>query len=128
MVGEVTQENAWEWLTEFCAKQPDRGAGAMALTLFSQIDFERRRQRLTITALAARAGLQRSFVSRILNNPSNVTVGTIMRLANALDLEVPVPRLRRRSDGELVLPECDPPNTEWVAEQEQQAPALEPVH
>ena len=118
----------WERLMQIADAAPDHGAGYMALDLFTQIDFERRRQRLTITALAAMAGLQRSFVSRILNNPSNVTVGTIMRLANALDLEVPVPRLRRRSDGELVLPDCDPPNPEWVAEQEQQAPALEPVH
>jgi transcriptional regulator with XRE-family HTH domain len=76
---------------------PDRGVTKLALCIFDQIDAEMERQGLTQTELAERAGVNRAFVSRILNTPSNVTLGTVVRLANALGLEVAAPQLQPSS-------------------------------
>jgi transcriptional regulator with XRE-family HTH domain len=77
----------------------DRGVTEIALTIFNQIDGEMKQRGMTRTELAARAGVNRTYVSRILNHPENVTLGTIVRLANALDLEVQPPRLVRKAEA-----------------------------
>jgi len=91
------KDDLMQWIDEQVAHVPDRGVTEFALKVFNQIDAEMKRQGMTQTALAEAAGVNRAFVSRILNNPSNVTLGTIMRLANALDLDVEAPKLTPRA-------------------------------
>ncbi len=83
--------NLMDWLQEQTAELPDQGVTELALRILNQIDAASRRQGLSRTELAERAGVNRAYVSRILNNPANVTLGTIVRLANALGLEVQAP-------------------------------------
>lgn len=92
-----------KWIDEQTAQVPDRGVTELALKIFNQIDAEMKRQGITQTELARRAQVNRAFVSRILNNPGNVTLSTIVALANALDLEVQVPELTPRTAHVVVL-------------------------
>ena len=92
------------WMETAVPPTADRGVTERALAIFSQIDGEMKAHGVTRTELAARAGVNRAYVSRILNHPENVTLGTILRLANALDLEVQPPKLVRRAEGGAALP------------------------
>ena len=44
--------------------------------------------KLTQKQLAERAGLKPSYVNRVLNNPSNLTIETVVKLAEALEMDV----------------------------------------
>lgn len=54
------------------------------------VDDELERRGMTRKELARRLGVHPSYVSRILNDPDNMTVRTLFRVCNALDLSVTV--------------------------------------
>ena len=74
----------WEWMEEHAAQAPERGLQALLIDVVDKIEGAMKCQGLTRTEVARRAGLKREYVSRILNNPSNVTLATLVRLANAV--------------------------------------------
>ena len=98
------QLDARTWLELVTADVPDRGVTYLALMILSQIEAETKRQGITYTELAARAGLNRAYLSRIINHPENVTLSTIVRIANALDLEVQPPKLVSKSRADKARP------------------------
>jgi len=67
------------------AAAPERGLQALLIDVVEKIESAMARQNLTRAEVARRAGLKREYVSRILNNPSNVTLATLVRLANAVE-------------------------------------------
>ena len=91
-----TNPDAMTWMEQQTADLPERGGTELALRILNQIEAEMKRQGVSRSELARRAGRKPSYVSRILNDPGNVTLATIVRLANALDLEAEPPRLRPR--------------------------------
>ena len=59
-----------------------------ALRVGAQLARLRQRRRLTQTSLAARAGMSAPNISRIESSPSqNLTLGTLVRVARAMDYE-----------------------------------------
>ena len=60
------------------------------------VDEELKRQGLTRKELAERLEVHPSYISRILNDPDNMTVRTLFRLCNALGLEAKVAVRKRR--------------------------------
>lgn len=65
--------------------------------MFDQLDA----LQLTQRGLAIRAGLKASYVNRILNNPGNLTLETVVKLAEALELDVKV-LLKRKSESRWI--------------------------
>lgn len=58
----------------------------------------RQRKRMSQTALAARVGMSAPNISRIENSPAqNLTLGTLVKLARALDREVEIAFPARRA-------------------------------
>lgn len=78
------------WVEQQIADLPERGVSGLVLRLVSRFEIEMKSQRMTKTELARRAGLNRAHLSRILNEPSNVTMGTLVSIANALDMALDV--------------------------------------
>ena len=60
------------------------------MDLAGAIGDELRRQGIPQAELARRAGLKAPYVSRVLNNPENITFRTAFRLCNALGLKLEV--------------------------------------
>ena len=66
----------------------DPAANKEALQLFGDtVHLHRSRLRLTQEDLAALSGLSRAHIGKIENGASNVTLGTILRLAAALEVK-----------------------------------------
>ena len=76
------------WLAQQTQGFSEKGVTELAVRVFSQFDAEMRRQNLTQTELASRAGLHRAHLSRLINDPGNVKLGTLVRIANALGLKL----------------------------------------
>lgn len=49
---------------------------------------ERKKQGMSMNALAARSGLSQSMVVRLENAPKNTTIDSLLRLANALQVNL----------------------------------------
>jgi transcriptional regulator with XRE-family HTH domain len=78
----------WDWMEAQVATAPERGLQALLIDVVEKIENAMTRQGLTRAEVARRAGLKREYVSRILNNPSNVTLATLVRLANAVECKL----------------------------------------
>jgi transcriptional regulator with XRE-family HTH domain len=73
------------------------GFETAVLEFADQVDAELQRRQMTRAELAARAGVKPSYLSRVLNNPENITLQTLFRLANALGLDVEIGLKPRRA-------------------------------
>lgn len=60
------------------------------LTLAIEIADARKKKRLTQTQLAKKAGMPQSQIARIESGSHNVTIGTLNRVASALNLKLKV--------------------------------------
>lgn len=60
------------------------------LDIAIEIALARKKKRLTQTQLAKKAGMPQSQVARIESGNHNVTLGTLNRIASALDLKIKV--------------------------------------
>lgn len=67
---------------------PGEGFMTAIIHYYSAIEQEMERQGVTRAELARRAQLRPSYVSRVLNNPENITLRTAFRLCHALDLQL----------------------------------------
>jgi len=67
---------------------PGEGFMTAIIHYYSAIEQEMERQGVTRAELARRAQLKPSYVSRVLNNPENITLRTAFRLCHALDLQL----------------------------------------
>ncbi len=77
-----------KWMEQQAARSPERGLQTLLIELMDEIDNTMKLQEVTRAEVARRAGLKREYVSRILNNPSNVTLATVVRIANAVSCEL----------------------------------------
>ena len=68
------------------------------LQFADQVDAEMERRGMTRAELAERAGVKASYISRVLNNPENITLQTLFRLANALEMDVEIDLKARRAE------------------------------
>jgi len=84
----IRHSDARKWLDELAETAPERGLQTLVVDVVDAIERAMVAGGLTRTEVARRAGLKREYVSRILNNPSNVTVATLVRLANAVSCEL----------------------------------------
>lgn len=73
------------------------------LDFADKVDAELARRQMTRAELAARAGVKPSYISRVLNNPENITLQTLFRLANALEMDVEID-LKARGDKKARAP------------------------
>ena len=81
---ETATSELWDWMEGQSKDAPERGLQELLVDVVGQIEAAMEAQKLSRAEVARRAGLHREFVSRVLNNPSNVTVATLVRLANAV--------------------------------------------
>lgn len=93
-----TQADLFERLEAHAAKAPERGLQTLLIELVQEIEDAMQAQGLTRTEVARRAGVKREYISRILNNPQNVTVATLVRVANAVSSQL---RISLRPCGDL---------------------------
>lgn len=70
------------------ANDPHAIADGIVLDLVYRVSEEMERQGLCAAELARRMGVSRQYVSRFLEGPSNTTILTIVRFAQALGIEV----------------------------------------
>ena len=92
----------WEWMQQRAGEAPERGLQTLLVELVEEIERAMEAQGLTRTEVAKRAGVKREYVARILNNPSNVTLATVVRLCNAVSRKLYVqllPHIEARFDG-----------------------------
>jgi DNA-binding phage protein len=85
----VHPEFADIWSAE-AAADPAHGYQVALMDLAGAIAEELRRQGVSQAELARRAGLKAPYVSRVLNNPENITFRTAFRLCNALGLNLDI--------------------------------------
>lgn len=71
-------------------QHPLWGFELAVLDFADKVDAELERRRMTRAELAERAGVKPSYISRVLNNPENITLQTLFRLANALEMDVEI--------------------------------------
>jgi transcriptional regulator with XRE-family HTH domain len=74
------------------------GFETVVVDLAEQIDQYLKARGVTRAELAERAGVKPSYISRVLNNPENITLQTLFRLANALEMDVEIDLKARRAD------------------------------
>ena len=67
------------------AKDQTREVCAEIVRLLTE---ERKRQKISMNSLAAKAGLSQSLISGLEATPWNPTVGTLLRFANALEVDL----------------------------------------
>ena len=72
------------------AEDPAAIADGMVLELVVRVSEEMARQGVTAAELARRMKVSRQYVSRFLEGPSNTTFLTVVRLGQALGLELEV--------------------------------------
>lgn len=56
--------------------------------LIHNLSEERKRQGLSMNALASMAGLSQSMITRLENNPTNPTLDSLLRIAGGLDVNL----------------------------------------
>ena len=79
-------------------QHPLWGFELAVLEFADQVDAELARREMTRAELAERAGVKPSYISRVLNNPENITLQTLFRLANALEMDVEIDLKARRKE------------------------------
>lgn len=79
-------------------QHPLWGFELAVLDFADQVDTELERREMTRAELAERAGVKPSYISRVLNNPENITLQTLFRLANALEMDVKIDLKARRKE------------------------------
>lgn len=77
-------------LEERGATSPERGLQTLLTEIVEDMEALMRERGLTRAEVGRRAGLKREYISRILNNPQNVTLATLVRISNALSSELRV--------------------------------------
>jgi transcriptional regulator with XRE-family HTH domain len=85
----------WE---EKARQHPLWGFELAVLEFADRVDAELERRQMTRAELAERAGVKASYISRVLNNPENITLQTLFRLANALEMDVEIDLKARRAE------------------------------
>lgn len=95
-----------EWLEQEFGGLDGYGVYYLVGLTMSRLEAEMNRRGMTKTELAKRAGLNRAYLSRIFADPPNVTMGTLVAIANALDLRLDI----------LVVPRDAPPSEDRLAE------------
>jgi transcriptional regulator with XRE-family HTH domain len=60
---------------------------AVCAELARLLSEERRRQGVSMNALAAQSGLSQSFISMFESQPANPTIDTLLRISRALDID-----------------------------------------
>lgn len=93
-----------DWLNKMAEGAPERGFVIVQCGFISQMDHAMYDAGMTQTALAAKAGVSRSTVSRMLTADMDPKLSTLVRVANALDMKLVV-RLEPRDDD---TKEADP--------------------
>lgn len=84
---------------EEAGQDPDVAFEELILDVNEQIVARMRAEGLRRTDVAARLGVSRAFVTRLLDGPGNVTLRTLVRVANALDVDIDLRLRPRRVDG-----------------------------
>jgi transcriptional regulator with XRE-family HTH domain len=79
-------------------QHPLWGFELAVLEFADRVDAELERRQMTRAELAERAGVKASYISRVLNNPENITLQTLFRLANALEMDVEIDLKARRAE------------------------------
>ena len=85
-----------QWLEQVVDALPERGVSSAVLRVMNRFESEMTSQGMTKTELSKRSGLNRVHLSRILSEPSNVTMGTLVSIANALDMSLEIRALPRQ--------------------------------
>jgi transcriptional regulator with XRE-family HTH domain len=75
---------------------PEARAEGIALDLILEFEKLREKQGLTYSALAERMGVSRAYVHKLMQGRQNSTVGSLVKLAAALGVELEI-RVRARS-------------------------------
>ncbi len=81
---------AGERLAELARESLTEGYQTAIIRAMSEIDRALKQQRVPRKALAERLGVHPSYITRILNDPDNITIRTLYRLSNALGLKANV--------------------------------------
>ena len=93
-----------DWLNKMAESSPWRGFVTVQCEFLMQMEKAMDDAGMTQTALAAKAGLSRSTVTRMLTDGTDPKLSTLVRVANALDMKLVV-RLEPRDDD---TKEADP--------------------
>lgn len=81
---------------------PEARAEYIALGLIADFEGLREKQGLTYTALAERMGVSRAYVSKLMQGRQNSTLGSLVKLAEALGAELDIrvrPQHKAHPDG-----------------------------
>lgn len=93
----IVREDARQFFANLL-NAPEARAEYMALGLIADIEGLREKQGLTYTALAERMGVSRAYVSKLMQGRQNSTLGSLVKLAEALGAEIDVRvRLQRKT-------------------------------
>ena len=104
----MRRSNLFDQFEREFANDPEAIADGIVLDLVYRVSEEMERQGLSAAELARRMGVSRQYVSRFLGGPSNTTILTIVRFAQALGIEVnsllsvPSAQATREPTGHLV--------------------------
>lgn len=85
-------------VAERVRQSPLWGFELAVLDFADRVDAELERREMTRAELAERAGVKPSYISRVLNNPENITLQTLFRLANALEMDVEIGLRARKAE------------------------------
>jgi transcriptional regulator with XRE-family HTH domain len=77
------------------AQHEQHSVEALEIAIGKQVRSSRKRLNLTVAALAKQAKLSIGMLSKIENGQTSPSLATLTSLANALQVPVVVPRLRR---------------------------------
>ena len=77
-------------LTELARGSLSEGYQTAIIEAMAEIDRVLKERGITRKALAERLGVHPSYITRMLNDPDNITVRTLYRLCNALDLRASI--------------------------------------
>jgi transcriptional regulator with XRE-family HTH domain len=86
----VRRSDLFEQFQREFANDPAALADGLVLELVIRVGEEMERQGLTAAELARRMKVSRQYVSRFLEGPGNTTALTLVRFAQALNLEVDI--------------------------------------
>lgn len=116
MMKEKSVQERWNQLVRRVQASPTYGLEGLLLSINEEICSAMEEQRVSRTDLAERLGKSKAWVTKFLGGNRNLTLKTLVHVANALDLDVNV-GLQRRQVGfqESAMTEPAPPVVEKSA-------------
>lgn len=98
-------DDLWERLGAAWRTSPERGLQVLLIEFVAELYGAQRRRGMELSDVAKAAGLPESVIKDLLPDPSTATVGTLVRLANAVGCRVVLRLAPADADEETIARE-----------------------